>query len=73
MLKAIFMIATIGPAGPLHGEVNDTSRFKTEAECVTFGDHMTPRYADWVRGRLNADLGHPVAVKYRCEIDGDPA
>lgn len=73
MLKIIFVIATLGPHGPVQGGMNDKARFKTETECRTFGDHMTPRVADWVRGRLGADWDHPVEVQYRCETDADPA
>jgi hypothetical protein len=72
MIKIIFMVAFVGSQGPMQGDMKEKAQFATEAECKTFGDHMTPRVADWVRGRLGADWDFPVAVQYKCD-SGEPA
>lgn len=73
MLKIIFAVAVLMPRGPMIGQIEEATRFKTEAECIEFGKLMSPRVADWVRGRHQADWDFPVSVHYRCETDGDPA
>ena len=68
--KLTWVVGTITAQGPVTGEAPEAQRFKTEAECLEFARVMTPRMEDWVRGRVNGDWGHPVGVRFRCEIDG---
>lgn len=53
--------------------VSENAKFKDVATCEIFGAAMTPRMEDWVRGRLQADWDYPVAIKFQCSADGDPA
>ena len=73
MLKLVWIVATITAQGPVQTNVPETARFSDAAQCKAFGEHMTPRMADWVRGALRADWNHPVQVTFRCEQDGSPA
>lgn len=73
MFKLLWTVATLTAQGPQIGNVPETNTFKTEAACSDFGTTMTPRMADWMRGRLNAEWDHPVAVHFECELSGNPA
>jgi hypothetical protein len=73
MFKIIWLVATLTPQGPVVGEVPETTKFKSETECREFARVTTSRLQDWVRGRLNVDWDHEVGVRFRCEIDGNPA
>ena len=74
MLKIIFAIALLGPQGPMFGNLEDNTKFQTQEECMAFGEKMTPRVADWVRGRVGVlDWDMPISVHYACEVDGKPA
>jgi len=69
----VWAVVTIGPQGPVGGDIPETTKFQSEAACNEFGRDMTPRLQDWVRGRLTADWDHPVRVDFRCAPDGKPA
>lgn len=58
------------PRGPAVGDIQETTKFKSEGDCKIFGEAMTPRLRDWVRGRFAMDWHAPVAVKFRCDTDG---
>jgi hypothetical protein len=71
--KLTWAAATIGPQGPVSGSIPEFTTFKSENDCIAFGNTMAPRVRDWVRGRMNADWDHPVGVQFVCEISGPPA
>ena len=73
MFKLLWIVGTLTAQGPQVGNVPENTTFPTEAACIAFGEAMTPRLADWIRGRINADWSHPVAVHFKCELDGNPA
>lgn len=73
MFKLIWVAVTMTAQGPIMGQIPETTKFKTEAECIAFAQTMTPRLADWVRGRINADWDREVSIRFRCEMDGNPA
>lgn len=72
MIKLIWFIVTIGPQGPINGQIQDELRFDTPAQCQEYAERMSPRVEDWVRGALNAPWSHPVAVNSKCD-EGEPA
>lgn len=73
MFKLIWIAATITANGPVTGNIPETTKFKDKAECVSFGERMTPRLQDWVRGTIGADWDHGVGIRFSCEMSGDPA
>lgn len=73
MLKIIFTIVTLTQQGPVMTDVQEKSRFKDQPACAAFGETMSPRMQDWVRGVIRADWDHPVSVAFRCETDGEPS
>ena len=73
MFKILFAVAFIGPQGPAFGSVEEDKTFKTHDECMAFGALMTPRVADWVRGRIELEWDVPVSVHFACEPNGNPA
>lgn len=58
------------PNGPMSGLIPETTKFPTEKDCQLFGEHMTERLKDWVRGRINGDWGLKVDVTFRCDPAG---
>ena len=73
MIKLVWTAAALTINGPIAGEIPETTKFKTRAECAAFGETMTPRLQDYVRGLLKADWDLDVKVIFRCEAAGDPA
>ena len=73
MFKIIFAVAFLSQSGAQYGHVAEPTKFQTNEECMTFGREMTPRVADWVRGRIEAEWDVPVSVHFACEVDGNPA
>lgn len=69
----IWAVLTIGPQGPVGGNIPENIKFDTQAACEEFGQKMTLRMQDWVRGVLKADWDHPVRVEFKCEAPGNPA
>ena len=71
--KLIWSFGTMTEQGPLVADRPETSVFSSDNACQAFGAAMTPRVQDWVRGLTQMDWDHPVAVRYRCELDGQGA
>jgi hypothetical protein len=51
----------------------DTTEFTAAEECAAWGEMMTPRMADYVRGALKLDWDDLVRVSFKCSASGDPA
>jgi hypothetical protein len=73
MIKLVWTAAALTINGPVAGEIPETPTFKDRATCVAFGERMTPRLQDYVRGLLKADWDLEVRVVFRCEPAGNPA
>lgn len=69
----VWAVMTIGPQGPVGGNVPESTKFDSEKACIAFGERMAPRVQDWVRGALRAEWEHPVSVDFKCDVDGRPA
>lgn len=69
----VWAVMTIGPQGPIGGNVPETTKFDSEKACEAFGKDMSPRMQDWIRGAMKAEWEHPVRVDYKCQPDGRDA
>lgn len=72
MIKLIWVAAILTAQGPMMGEVPESTTFKDRVECQAFGEKMTPRLQDYVRGLAKADWHDDVQVAFRCEANGQP-
>lgn len=61
------------PDGPFGFKTPEATAFASEAACVAFGERMTPRMQDWVRGLARADWDRDVRVAFRCAVAGVPS
>jgi hypothetical protein len=68
----IWAVMTIGPQGPVGGNLPETTKFESKEACEKFGEEMIPRMQDWIRGAVRADWGHPVRVTFKCDAEGRP-
>ncbi|MBI3129406.1 MAG: hypothetical protein HYZ11_17485 [Candidatus Tectomicrobia bacterium] len=66
MIALTWFVITMTAAGVYNGPIPETTQFNTLAECQSFGQRMTPRLQDWVRGMLRADWDHKVQVRFEC-------
>ena len=73
MFKLVWVAIVLMNHGPTQGAIPESTKFKTEQECIEFGKTMTPRLQDWVRGMLKAEWDMPVGVSFSCERDGREA
>jgi hypothetical protein len=71
--KLIWQFGVMTEQGPLVADRPESSVFSSDSACKAFGEAMTSRVQDWVRGLVQMDWDHAVAVKYRCELDGEGA
>lgn len=65
-VKLVWMVETTNERGHIRAEVPETQPFASSAACQAFGEEMTPRMQDWVRGRLGAEWNHTVQIAFRC-------
>jgi len=75
MLKVAltWLVMTIGQQGPIATDIKDPTPFTSKEECEKFGEEMSPRMGDWVRGAIRAPWSHPVEVVFNCDAEGNPA
>ena len=70
MVKILFGFMTLTGQGAVLHAVKERPLFQTEQECVAYGETMTPKVENWIRGRLGADWDHPVVVTFQCLPNG---
>jgi hypothetical protein len=67
MFKLLWIVIVLAPSGPTALSVPESAIFQDRPTCESYGDTMTPRMRDWMRGRLGMDWDGPVHVGYRCD------
>lgn len=73
MIMLIWFVALMTAQGPAVHSISETTTFHDQAACEAFGKEMSPRTADYARGRMMLDWGDPVHVAFKCEPNGQPA
>lgn len=72
MIKLVWLAIIMTSQGPAGGEIPESTTFKTREECQAFGEAMTPRLEDYVRGLTRQDWSNEVRVRFKCEPNGQP-
>jgi hypothetical protein len=69
----LWLVAVMTANGPVTAKIAETTKFKSEAECIEFGRGMLPRVQDYGRGLMKLDWTDKVAAGFTCEADGQGA
>ncbi len=70
MIKLAWVFIIMSAQGPVAGHLPETASFKDGAACHAFGEKMTLRTADYVRGLLHLDWNVRVNVSFKCAALG---
>jgi hypothetical protein len=71
--RLVWFAITPTPQGPLAFKTPEPTPFGSKADCAAFGERMTARMQDWVRGLVRAEWDHDVRVAFACDVDGVPS
>jgi hypothetical protein len=71
--RLVWFAITPTPQGPLAFKTPEPTPFGSEADCAAYGERMTARMQDWVRGLVRAEWDHDVRVAFACDVAGVPS
>ena len=72
MIKLVWFVVIATADGPVAGKVPEYVTFPNKEQCQSFGEEMTPRMKDYIRGVVKGEWDQPVEVAFQCGAGGQP-